>query len=168
MADAKHYSVADGTALVAADFMKPAKLPATRSLDGTAILRRQVCYVAVEPDAALAVSVTRRSRQASVHLRRIRQLLARCGDDGRPPWRPVSGDHPSPRGTRPNRLSPPRLARVSYRSESRRGGCKSWRLFMTDIDTAYAASCAREGHNSSASQTIRSRRRRVRAMGVGW
>jgi hypothetical protein len=34
-------------------------------------------------------------------------------------------------GRRPNRRSPPRLARVSYRSKSRRGGCKSWWLFMT-------------------------------------
>ena len=35
------------------------------------------------------------------------------------------------RGESPVRRSPPRLARVGYLSKSRRGGCKSWWLLMT-------------------------------------
>jgi hypothetical protein len=38
-----------------------------------------------------------------------------------------------PARRRPNRRWPPRLARVSYRSKSRRGGCKSWWLLMTQM-----------------------------------
>ena len=33
-------------------------------------------------------------------------------------------------GSVPAGRSPPRLARVGYRSKSRRGGCKSWGLLM--------------------------------------
>ena len=44
-------------------------------------------------------------------------------------------------GDSPARRSPPRLARVGYRSKSRRGGCKSWWLLMTQ--SRHAGSLAR-------------------------
>jgi hypothetical protein len=45
-------------------------------------------------------------------------LLAQGGDHGRPPRRPVSGEHPSPGGARPNRRWQPSLVRVRNRRSS--------------------------------------------------
>jgi hypothetical protein len=48
--------------------------------------------------------------------------MAHLRSHGRPHWRPVSGEQPSPGVMRPNRRWPRRLAHVRNRSRFRRGG----------------------------------------------
>jgi hypothetical protein len=59
------------------------------------------------------------------------RLLARCRRHLRPPRRPVSGEHPSPGETRPNRRWSHRLSRVRNRSKFRRGGHEARWLSLT-------------------------------------
>jgi hypothetical protein len=58
-------------------------------------------------------------------------FLAQAGDASRPPWRPVSGEHPPPRGALRTVDDRHALAHVRNRSKSRRGGHEARWLSLT-------------------------------------